>query len=172
MIEDRKTSAARKTRWEVRPKLQDVACETGSTLAEFAFVLPLLLVMIFGVVDFGRALYAYHFVSDSAREATRWASVRGFQCTDLPGACPAKPTDIKNFVVSTAPMGINVSPSTLIVDAAFVAPPGNGSMCILHNNNPGCAVQVQVSYVFKFVFPFLPKSTYTMTSKSEMIISH
>lgn len=149
--------------------------ERGNTLTEFAFVLPLLLMMIFGVVDFGRALYAYHFVSDSAREATRWASVRGQACLSLPAQptpCPAQPDDIKEFVVSTAPAGINRSPSTLLVDAAFVTPPGNGSMCVTHKNNPGCAVQVQVTYVFKFVFPFLPKSTYTMKSTSEMIISN
>ena len=43
--------------------------------------------------------------------------------------------------------------------------------CIGAANNPGCAVQVHVTYNFKFILPFLPTSTYAMQSTSEMIIS-
>ena len=58
--------------------------ERGSTLVEFALVTVLVLVpLIFGIIDFARAAYAYHYVSYSAREAARWASVRGAQCANL-----------------------------------------------------------------------------------------
>jgi len=144
----------------------------GSTLAEFAFMIPLLLMGMFGVIDFGRAMYSYHFVSEAAREATRWASVRGKDCTDYPQACPAKPSDVTDYVQSIAPPGIDSSRGALTVDTNWVAPPGNASMCSPDPKNAGCAVQVQVTYNFKFILPFLPNSTYQMQSTSEMIISH
>jgi hypothetical protein len=49
-----------------------------------------------------------------------------------------------------------------------VAPDARVSPYVL---NPGCAMQVQVTYNFKFILPFLPKGMYTMDSTSEMIIS-
>ena len=49
------------------------------TYTEFALVAPLLFILIFGIVNFAQLLYAYNFVSYSAQEASRWASVRGSQ---------------------------------------------------------------------------------------------
>jgi Flp pilus assembly protein TadG len=143
----------------------------GSTLVEFAFILPLLVMIMCGVIDFGRALYAYHFVSDVAREASRWASVRGKQCTAWPQACPANQADVQNYVTGIVPPGIDSSQQSLSVSAAWMPPPGNPASCVGPVNNPGCAVQVRVTYNFKFILPFLPKSTYAMQSTSEMIIS-
>src|SRR5690348_7145449 len=62
--------------------------EKGSTLVEFALVFMLLMTMMLGIVNFGRALYAYHFVSNAARSATRWAAVNGNTCTN-DGSCTA-----------------------------------------------------------------------------------
>src|SRR5258707_15617528 len=147
-------------------------CSRGNALTEFALILPLVLTCIFGVIEFGRALYTYHFVSNAAQEATRWASVRGKKCTAYAQACPANlPDDVQDFVASIAPAGIDKSPSKLVVAADFVVPPGKTNPCNTVRNNPGCAVQVQVTYNFKFVLPFLPTSTYPMKSTSEMIIS-
>ena len=166
------------------PERQDVARERatrrfqkkskcrGSTLVEFAFLIPILFALVFGIIDFGRALYSYHFVSNAAREATRWASVRGRDCTGLSGCPPgAAATDVSSYVTSIAPMGIDTSPSKLSVTTNWVMPPNNLPICTAYPTNPGCAVQVQVSYQFKFILPFLPSSGYRMTSTSEMIIS-
>src|ERR1700751_129670 len=54
--------------------------ERGATLVEFAFVLIIFMTILFGIVGFGHALYAYHFVSHPAREAARYAAVRGSTC--------------------------------------------------------------------------------------------
>jgi Flp pilus assembly protein TadG len=143
----------------------------GSTLVEFAMTLPFLLAGIFGVIDFGRALYTYHFVSDAAREASRWASVRGESCNSYPQACPASPADVQDYVVSITPPGIDTNPPRLQVNTAWLTPPGKENPCQVFQNNPGCAVQVQVIYQFKFFFPFLPNGTYSMKSTSEMVIS-
>jgi Flp pilus assembly protein TadG len=39
---------------------------------EFAIVVPLLLLLVFGIVDFGRALNAQIMVTQAAREGARW----------------------------------------------------------------------------------------------------
>lgn len=47
----------------------------GQTLVEVALVLPLLVVLIAGIFDFGRAIYGYNTVLNSSREAARLAIV-------------------------------------------------------------------------------------------------
>jgi Flp pilus assembly protein TadG len=127
---------------------------------------------IFGVIDFGRALYTYHFVSDAAREASRWASVRGRSCkVYVPVACPANASDVEDYVANITPLGIDKSPERLLVNTEWVAPPGRGNNCSKYPKNPGCSVQVTVIYNFKFILPFMPSSTYAMKSTSEMVIS-
>jgi Flp pilus assembly protein TadG len=142
----------------------------GSTVAEFAFTLPVLVLMIFGIIDFGRAIYAYHFVSDAAREATRWASVRGSACTGL-DSCPAQASDVSDYVAHLAPPGIDTSASKLNVETDWVPPPNALSVCASQPKNPGCAVQVKVTYKFNFMLPFLPSKTFRLTSSAEMVIS-
>src|SRR6266849_2033255 len=143
----------------------------GSTLPEFAFVLPVLFAMLFGIIDFGRALYAYHFVSDAAREATRWASVRGSTCNPGLDSCPASPATVRDFVVSIAPPGIDTSPSKLLVNDIWVTPPNALVICAITPKSPGCDVQVTVTYNFSFILPFLPSGTHQMASTAEMVIS-
>lgn len=138
--------------------------ERGSNLVEYGIVLTLLLMMLFGLIDFGRALYAYHFVSDAAREGTRYAMVRGSTCTS-PG-CPASGSDIQNYL-KNVPAGID--PAQLTVTPTW-NPNGNLN-CTGAQNAPGCVVEVQVSYNFNFMLPFLPRSTVVMQSSSQMVIS-
>ena len=47
----------------------------GQALVEFALVLPILLLMIFGIVDAGRLIYTYNTVSNAARDGARVAIV-------------------------------------------------------------------------------------------------
>lgn len=46
-------------------------------MAEFAFVLPIFLLIVIGIVDGGRAIYASNALSQAAREGARWGSVQG-----------------------------------------------------------------------------------------------
>src|SRR6202167_976790 len=83
---------------DLRGHLQPArARQRGTTLLESAVMISVLLLMMFGVVCFGTALYTYHFVSNTAREATRWASVRGATCGGLSGGCPAGDTDVNAY---------------------------------------------------------------------------
>ena len=54
--------------------------ERGSAIVETAIVLNLFLVLLLGIMDFGRALYTYHLVDNAARIGARFAIVHGSDC--------------------------------------------------------------------------------------------
>jgi Flp pilus assembly protein TadG len=47
----------------------------GQAIVEFALILPILLLILMGVFDFGRAIVAYNTVSEAARNGARVAIV-------------------------------------------------------------------------------------------------
>jgi len=171
--------------------------ERGSTLLEFGLVAIVLFTFIFGIIDFGRALYTYHFVSNAAREATRYASVRGSSCyvsSSLPGChamdsnpSTAASSPVPQYVIGLA-TGIGLDANSVFVSASWPGsgPGTGGNGCNTTNgvDSPGCTVQIQVSYPFTFVFPLMPTTSCTisaggqtktanicMTSTSQMVIS-
>jgi len=163
--------SATRRRPELRKHPQPArARQRGTTILESAVMISVLLVMMFGVVGFGNALYTYHFVSNTAREATRWASVRGNTCTGgLAGGCPANDADVNAYVQNLS-TGIGLDPTKVTTTTTWVAPPNNLAACTTKPNSPGCVVKVQVQYSFQFLFPLLP-SGFTMQSTSQMVIS-
>jgi Flp pilus assembly protein TadG len=151
------------------PGLRKLKGEDGNNLIEYALVFVFFMSMVLGIVDFSRALYTYHFLSNVAREATRWAAVRGSTCfTD--GSCTAEALqgDIQTYVKSITPPGVNPNPPDLTTTASW---PGTGTACAVRNS-PGCPVEVTVSYQFNFVVPFIHSTPLTLSSSSEMIIVH
>ena len=51
--------------------------ERGQSLTEMALTLPILMLLVMGIMDFGRMLFIYSQVSNAAREGARWGSVTG-----------------------------------------------------------------------------------------------
>jgi len=148
--------------------LPDLKGEKGTTPIEYAFIFILYLTMLFAICGFAFALYAYHFVSHAAKSATRWAAVNGFTCTnDLSCTAPATQTDIQNYVAQITPPGINSN--NLTVTASW---PSTTPICAAQNNQPGCTVEVQVSYNYNFILPLVTSKALTLSSTSEMIIAH
>ena len=156
-----------------------VTGECGNSLIEFAVVASLLFACIFGIIDCSRALYAYHFTSYAAREATRYAMVRGSTwgtatCSSVATySCNASNANVQSYVQSIVPLGINSGkpltvtttwPGTKLTGSASTCNTANG------NNSPGCLVQVQVSYSFNYFTPLLPTSTLVLKSTSEVMI--
>ena len=46
-------------------------------MVEFALVIPLLLVLVFGIIEAGRLMWLYSAVLSSSREAARYGSASG-----------------------------------------------------------------------------------------------
>ncbi|HWH60052.1 MAG TPA: TadE/TadG family type IV pilus assembly protein [Terriglobales bacterium] len=149
-------------------------------MVEFALTVIVLLVMLFAIIDFGRALYTYHFVSNAARTATRWAMVNGADCND-DGSCngtapmnngPAGVADVQNYVKGLTPPGIDPNQlTTTACGVVGVTCPASPPSCTT-SNGAGCTVQVTVSYPFSFLVPLVYKNSITLSSTSQMIIAH
>lgn len=136
---------------------------------ETAFSATAVLCLFFGVMEMSLALYTYHFLSEAARQATRYAVVRGSACTSFVTACPAKASDVQAFVRNLDFPGI--VPANVTVTATW---PTTGSTCTpssLPCNNPGNLVKIKVQYKFPVSIPFVPSSTLTLSSTSQMVIS-
>jgi Flp pilus assembly protein TadG len=175
----------------VRKKVSRAFDEEGSTLIETSFVLIVLLTIIFGIMEFGRFMYVYHFASEVAREATRYAVVRGATWSTACASpqsleCYASATNVSAYVQTLTPTSITSAtwsstcgtanvpvvcttwPGTLS-GAATTCPGASPTTGIA--DSPGCLVEVQVSLPFQFYLPFMPNATYTIQSTSEMVIS-
>lgn len=109
------------------------------------------LVIILGIMDWGRLMLANNFVSYSAREATRYAIVRGSSSPH-----PAQTSDVATFVKNEA-VGLETSKVTV-------------STTWSPDNNPGSTVAVTVSYAFVPIAPYMPLNM-SIASTSKMIIA-
>jgi Flp pilus assembly protein TadG len=157
--------------------------ERGASLVEYAFIVIIFLSLIFGIGGFGHALFVYHFVNGAAKEATRYAAVRGRTCLDDSSCTAANSTsgaagptkdnlsDLTAYVASLTPQSIDSS--KVIVTPNWLAPAGSPTVCTSaitgsggtsvgpYSDYQGCTVQVQVSYPYSFYFPMLPATTTT-----------
>jgi hypothetical protein len=79
----------------------------GQALVEFALMLPLLMLLLVGVVDFGRVAYALVTVSNASFHSAVWASEHLKQ-----GAtpCAGRPSITENGVTICCPLEDNVPP--------------------------------------------------------------
>jgi Flp pilus assembly protein TadG len=49
--------------------------DSGAAVVEFAITLTMLLILVFGIVDFGRALFTMNNLTQAAREGARYGAV-------------------------------------------------------------------------------------------------
>ena len=111
------------------------------------------------MIELCLAFYSYCMISESAREGTRYAIVRGATCQTSSGAsCTASAATLNGVVTNLG--WPNLGNGTVSANTTY--PDGN--------ENPGSRVQVVVSYVFPYNIPFAPKGTIHMSSTSVMYI--
>lgn len=155
-----------------------IADEEGSNLVEMAVSGTVVFAILFGICQFSFAYYVYQFSSDAAREASRYAMVRGSascaNTNNLLPKCNASQTDIQTFVRGLTYPGIN--PSNLAVTTAWCASngstPASWATCSGGTaNTPGNMVKVTVSYPLTFGIPFSGSQALNLGSTSEMVVS-
>src|SRR5262245_57721734 len=71
----------------------------GAKTVEFALVSPILLFFLFATVIGAAGIFRYQAVASLAREAARYASVRGHRYELVTGNPAATPTDVYNDVI-------------------------------------------------------------------------
>jgi Flp pilus assembly protein TadG len=97
---------------------------SGQALVELALVLPVFLMMLFGIIDGARLVVGYNTVSQAAREGARRAVVQapfigkmGAQCTAP--VCPSVTAFRTNVVAAASSQAIIVGP--ILTENTFIA---------------------------------------------------
>ena len=165
---------------------------SGQGLVEFSLVIPIFVVMLFGIVDFGRVIWARNSLENAAREGARYAIVHGGSASQT---CPVGPPSSllrlpPEDTVSCPVYSPEIQP---IKDAAlrFAFAPGSGvsadvcyhtagTTCTGHTNNPltitnlrGTAVTVRVTSTLNLIVPsLLHLGSFTVTGESTMLINY
>jgi Flp pilus assembly protein TadG len=104
--------------------------EEGQSSVELALLLPVLLLIMAGVLDIGRAFQAYVTVANAAREGARHMSLHQGDCF---GARD-------RVIQEAAGSGVDLSSATVIFQPAWCSP---GSAV------PGDPIKVTVTYQFQ-----------------------
>jgi hypothetical protein len=108
----------------------------GMALAEFAIGLTVLLLLVFGIVDLGRAVFAYNTISNCAREGTRFAIVHGAESPEPVGPASNDPA-LENRLRQKYALGLDGN--RLSIQSSW----SNS------NNAPGSMVTITVRYNFQ-----------------------
>ncbi len=114
---------------------KNIITEHGQSMVEFAFSAVFILLLMVGIVDLGRAYFAYMTLRDAAQEGALYGSTYP---NDFEG--------IKNRIRGTAKFPIDLTDT---VNVTIPDPEIIGSACAGH------AIKVQVTYNFTITTPFL-----------------
>jgi len=148
--------------------------QRGQSLVEFAFVLPIIILVIAAFIEIGRAVFAYNTIANAARQGARVAAVN--QLADTTDCDESRPIEdpyephwsIRGCARAAAgALGITSSNVTI----SYSAPPSTTLACdpTLH---VGCIAAITVTYDYAVSTPFLNWviHSFTMTQTSEMPI--
>jgi Flp pilus assembly protein TadG len=117
--------------------------ERGAAMVEFALVAPLLLLMVLGIAEFGRAYNVQANLSQAAREGVRVMALQN----DVAGAIAATKTAAPTLILTN----ISVTPAS----------------CIASGTTPAATATVTVTYSFTFITKLFGTSK-TLTGKGVM----
>jgi Flp pilus assembly protein TadG len=121
--------------------------EQGAAAVEFALILPILVILVFGIIEFGRAYNAQVSLTGAAREGARHMAVTW----DAAGVTAAK-----SKVVAAAALDSNVAVS-ISVGGAADAP------CA-----PSKDATVEATYPLPYTIPLVGQGTWTVKGKAVM----
>jgi Flp pilus assembly protein TadG len=110
--------------------------ERGAELIEFALVLPLLLFIILGLIDFGFLFQRFEVVTNAAREGARMAVLPGYATADVTAR-------VRSYVTNGGLATTATNPSVVVTNVTI--PTGGGGPVMQGK-------QVQVVYASTYLF--------------------
>jgi Flp pilus assembly protein TadG len=108
--------------------------DAGQTLVEFSLILPVMLILLFALVDFGRGFYTWLLVTNAAREGARAGATQQDEA-----AIEAKVYDSFCSDYAAGDCGLDETKLDIDIDNA--------------QGSRGDPVSVDLSYDFEFVTP-------------------
>jgi Flp pilus assembly protein TadG len=124
----------------------------GNAMMEGGLVLIVFLMILFGIIDFSRAVFAHNSAQFAAREGCRWASVRGAGSGDV-----ATAESVSAFAKGLMP---GISGQEVTVNTTWSP-----------DNKAGSIVQVRVIAQFTPITPVLTQGTWNLTGVSRLMVS-
>lgn len=100
--------------------------QEGQSIAELALLFPVLLLIMIGVLDLGRAFFAYTTVVNAAREGARYAA---FHPTDSVGIRARVEQEAEGW-------GVDLTQSTVRIDADAISPGIPIRVTVIHKFEP------------------------------------
>jgi len=127
----------------------------GTAAAEFAMVLPLFVMLILGIVDFGFYFFIQHTLQFATREGTRLA-LTGQQLTDGKGSFLSREASIVNTIKGYA--SVAVEPDKLNINIFQVgsdySDPTDWNKQV-NAGSPGAYMRVRTTYTYEFLTPVI-----------------
>lgn len=139
--------------------------ERGQALVETALVLPVIILVLLGLFDFGRAVYAYNAVSNAARDGARVAIVN--QQTDANGV-PLAAIEAANQATA---LGLDpANPNQVRV--RYLTPDLTTTCPTTWPSWQGCVAEVRVQYEWRAITPIVGSilGPITLASTTRMTI--
>jgi Flp pilus assembly protein TadG len=130
--------------------------QRGQAVAEFAFVLPLFLLIMSGTIEFARAYIAYAQLLQAAQEGARYGAV-------LPNT--RNDAAIRARVQQLAPGG---AADTVAISST--TSPTNNSAVAAGSRTRGNLLTVSIQHNQSLLVPLLPFSQFPMTVTTSMVI--
>jgi hypothetical protein len=142
----------------------------GQAIAEFALIAPIFLLLLFGIIEFGRYVYLAQILNNAAREGARYAIVHGSTSLCPSGPMPGGATnscdpagDRIRAVVSSSAIGVSSITQTL----SWTDDYGNPS-----DNARGHTFVISVRAQFGLLVPIVPIPPVTIEGASSLVINH
>jgi Flp pilus assembly protein TadG len=139
----------------------------GQALVEFALIIPVFVLVLVGILDLGRGVYALNTVANAAREATRVAIVDQ-DCSVITAEATKQAVSLGLSAGDITVKFWNPSEAALTDGTAFTHP-ANSTTCVNGGSLPtecvplpgdtgvqvGCVVEVTVKYHFSPATPII-----------------
>ncbi len=135
----------------------------GGSLVELAFVVPILLVLVFGAVDLGRAYYVDLEVANAAHAGAEYGSLNPGTTAGVTTAATQSAPDLNDLVVSPPTWGCECSDGT-----AYYASCSTRPTCSANSTRGGNVVDrvsVTTSAVYTTLVPWgVVPSSFTLSA--------
>jgi Flp pilus assembly protein TadG len=129
----------------------------GQALVEFAMVLPVFVLLVAGMFDFGLGIYSDLTLVNAAREGARLGAI--------------EPGDTAAIEAHVRAMADNLDSDKLTVDVDCMRPSGSSFTSCSHPAwQPGDATIVTVGYSYRTFFPLLFGTEIPLSSEARMRI--
>jgi len=127
----------------------------GTELVEFAVVLPVMLTVFLGVLEFGQAYHIKAAVETAAMDGARAAALRScVVCGAIPGNIPLTPNQIATDVVAPVLRANHLDPAFVVPGTcAGVVSSVPPVICVTQSSDPGQPDRVSFIYPYGFSVP-------------------